>query len=121
MEKVRIAGRMRKLVGAVYLLLQVGSLIYGRLAPSRFFTWAVFEDVTQYNIHVTIGERLLTPAEISERYHIDAAGVYENPTQDIVYIVRQYEETYGREDHSRVVLTYCADGNRTIEWKWPTP
>jgi hypothetical protein len=45
--------------------------------------------------------------------------VFENVAQHVIDIVQQYEQTYGRNDHARVILTYRTNGHENKEWRWP--
>jgi len=63
--------------------------------------------------------RELNPAEIQTRYHVAEHGWYENPAENIMDIVRQYERTDGNKDTAQVKLIYRVDGGQNKEWRWP--
>lgn len=111
---------MRRLAGITLLLMQMAAVVHARLVPSRWLgAWAPNDYAVRYRLQVHVDSCLLSADETGERYGLRAEGVYENPVQNLMDIVRQREETYGREDHARVVLTYHRNRGRLEEWRWP--
>lgn len=111
---------MRRLIGAAFLVLQVGTVIHARFVPSRWLgAWAPNDYAVSYRFQVSIGNRSLSSDEIGQRYAIRAEGVYENPVQNLMDIARQREQTYGRADHANVLLTYHRNRGPVEEWRWP--
>ena len=111
---------MRRLVGIVFLLAQVGAVIHSRFVPSRWLgSWAPNDYAVWYRLRVRTGNRLLSPDEVGHRYGLYPESVYENPPQNLMDIVRQREQTYGRDDNAKVVLTYHQNRGPTQEWRWP--
>ncbi len=110
---------MRRLAGIVFLLLQLGSVVHARFVPSRWLAWAPNDYAVWYRLQVRIKERLLSADEIGQRYRLPTERVYENPAQNIMDIVRQCEQTYGRDDRAQVVLFYRPNGGATRQWRWP--
>jgi hypothetical protein len=111
---------MRRLAGIAFLLLQVAAAIHARFVPSRWLgAWAPNDYAVWYRLQVRVQDRPLSPDEVGQRYGIRAESVYENPPQNLMDIVRQREQTYGRDDNAQVVLTYHEDRGPTQEWRWP--
>jgi hypothetical protein len=75
--------------------------------------------MVSYGISVQVNGRLLSPPEIKRRYRLPANGVYQNIAAHLIDNLRQYEMTYGRNDHARVRLMYSTNGNQEQEWLWP--
>ena len=110
---------MRSRIGAFLLLAQMGWVIYAHFFPWRYFAWAPNDYVVQYSFSVSLDGRPLSAQQIVERYHTDAEGKYEAPARHIIDEVRQYEQTYGRNDHSEVLLRYRLNAGEEQTWRWP--
>ena len=53
------------------------------------------------------------------RYRLPSYRVYENIVTHMEDIIRQYETTYGRNDHAEILLKYSTNGGPQKEWRWP--
>jgi hypothetical protein len=111
--------KARAFAGVMFLACQLVMIVYARFVPWRYFCWAPNDYNVEYTLQVTAKGSTLTPQEVGQRYHL-TEGVYHSPVQHIIDIVQQYEETYGRNDHARVVLVYHVNGREAREWSWPT-
>jgi hypothetical protein len=110
---------MRLLIGSVFLLAQLFSVIYAQFSPTRYFCWAPNDYMVEYRLNVDVNGRALTPQEILLRYRKPSTGIYQNIVRHLEDHVRQYETTYGLNDHAHVLLTYSTNGGERKEWKWP--
>jgi hypothetical protein len=110
---------MRLAIGAIFLSAQLFSIAYHQFVPTRYFCWAPNDYAVSYSIQVKINGRTLSPEEIKLRYRLAASGVYENVVVHLIDIWRQYETTYGRNDHAQIVLIYSTNGAPQKEWTWP--
>jgi hypothetical protein len=110
---------MRRLVGIVFLSLQLGSFVYARFVPSRWLAWAPNDYAVDYSLRVQVQGRVLSNFDAEQRYGLPAKSLYENPPQNIMDIVRQYEHTYGKEDRAEAVLFYRLNGGPAQQWRWP--
>jgi hypothetical protein len=110
---------VKKLLGVVFLLAQVGLIGRARVGPARWLCWAPNDYATQYRLQVVVGGRALTREEVARRYHLDPRGWYENPPANLMHVVRQYEETYGCAEHAQVALAYRLNGRAEQHWLWP--
>ena len=110
---------MMRMAGICLLLLQIVSVIHARFVPSRWLAWAPNDYAIGYKMQVQIDGRALSADQIGNRYHLLSESVYENPVQNMVDIMRQREQTYGRNDHAEVVLVYRPNGGSPQEWRWP--
>ena len=110
---------VRLLVGTTFLAAQLGMMVYARFNPSRYFCWAPNDYMVDYTLKVAVQGRVLTPEESRSRYRLPASQPYQNTAQHLIEIVRQYEQTYGRDDHARVRLKYRVNGREEQEWRWP--
>ena len=105
-------------IGVCFLAAQLIPVIQARFVPSRWLCWAPGDYAVQYEIEVQSRGRALEPSEIQKRYGLASQGWYENPPANIMDIVRQYEQTLGKNDAARVVLTYRLDGGEKQQWRW---
>ena len=114
---------MRKLglrsAAGICLLLQIVSVAHSRYVPSRWLAWAPNDYAVGYCLQVHIKGHGLSSDEIWKRYYLGPEGVYEEPVQNIMDIVRQREQTYGRNDQAEVLLIYRPNGGLPKEWRWP--
>jgi len=110
---------MTRVAGICLLLLQIVSVIHARFVPSRWLAWAPNDYAIGYKMRVRIDGRALSAEEIGNRYHLLSEGVYENPAQNLIDIMRQREFTYGLQDHAEVELVYRPNGGLPQEWRWP--
>lgn len=92
---------------------------YSRFVPTRYFSWAPYDEISLYELEVQIDGRMLTRREIRRRYDVRSPGRENRSIQHVVDIVRQYEETYGMSDEARVVLRYRTNGGEPRAWRWP--
>ena len=114
--------KLRTVIASLFLLAQLGAIVYAQFTPRRYFCWAPNDYANPYSLQVTVGDRQLSPAEVRARYQIPSSRsrCYENPVTHIIDFVQQYEQTYGRNDQASVVLRWRRDGHDPEnEWDWP--
>lgn len=109
---------MRTKIGVLFLLLQLGCVVYAHFGPSRYFAWAPNDYLVEFNLQVVVNGRTLSPEEAAGRYRLPENGVYEFPAQHIIDAIRQYEQTYGRNEDARILLTYRLNGGDERQWRW---
>lgn len=110
---------IRFLAAALLLAFQVGMIGYARFVPSRYFCWAPMDSQNLYEITVVIAGRELGAEEIEARYRQPAVGGNWQAIQHVLDKVRQYEETYGRDDGAEVTVSYTVNGHPRETWMWP--
>ena len=110
---------MRKLTGIAFLLLQAGLVVNGQFRSDRWYCWAPNDYAVWYRIEVQVVGVTLTPGEIEQRYQIPAEHVAQHPAINNIEMIRQYETTYGRNDHAEVQMFYRRSGGDLQRWSWP--
>jgi hypothetical protein len=112
--------RLRTLVAALFLAAQLGAIVYTRFTPRRFFCWSPNDTVNELHLSVELNGHRLSPQQVLARYGMktDTATV-EYPIEHVMDFVRQYETTYGRNDHARVRLSWRHNGRPEQQWQWP--
>jgi hypothetical protein len=112
--------RATNLAAAFFLLLQLCLVVHAQFSSRRYFCWAPNDYANTYSLNVKINGEELAPYQALARYHLEGHGEsYENPATHIMDTVRQYEETYGRDDHAEVVLRWSLNGHALETWRWP--
>ena len=114
---------VRSSIAVAFLLLQVASIIYARLTPRRYFSWAPNDYVVEYHVDIKVHGKPLSPDEVRARYHIEPGGSWwevEYPAEHLIDNFEQYEKTYGRNDGAEVLVTWKYNGHPELRtWQWP--
>lgn len=113
---------MRTAIAIVFLLLQLGSVLYARFTPRRYFCWAPNDYVVEYQLEVKVHGRPLSPEQVRARYQIDPGyiGKVEHPAEHLIDDFEQYEKAYGSNDQAQVRLTWKYNGHPELRhWQWP--
>ena len=98
---------------------QIIGIAAARFDPERYFCWAPYDEITRFEIRVTIEGRTLSPEEVRARYRLP------DPTRDnrshanVIAVIAQFERTYGAGDQARVELNYRVNGGEPRQWQWP--
>jgi hypothetical protein len=101
------------------LLLQIGRIVSARFDTARYFCWAPHDSQSEYEIDVSIAGRGLTRAETAARYRMPWGWRDPRAMEHVLRLVRQYEETYGRDENATVIIRYTTNGGPVQEWRWP--
>ena len=104
-------------IGVAFLLLQIGSIIYARFIPERFFCWAPYDSHTKFETFVTINNRTLSFKEAENRYRYKMNGWEQRSIANVFSIIKQYEATYGKNDNAKVIVKYKTNGHPLKVWK----
>src|ERR1051325_8149585 len=109
----------RNLALAVLLGVQLVGIVAARFRPERYFCWAPYDEITRFEIAVTIGERRLSAEEIQARYHLPDPSRENRSHANVIAVITHYERTYGAADHAKVELNYRVNGGALQQWRWP--
>jgi hypothetical protein len=111
---------MRLGIAVTFLIAQLISIIYAQVVGTeRYFCWAPNDYMVSYQLQVKINGRVLGREETRLRYRLPSYRTYQNIVTHMENIIRQYETTYGRNDHAEIVLKYSNNGGPHKEWRWP--
>src|SRR5215218_3920229 len=77
---------VRTMLGAAFLLLQLGWLLLEQRGPTRYFCWAPNDYMTRYRIEARVGGRPLSRDEILRRYHVEPEALSETVPQHLINI-----------------------------------
>ena len=103
----------------VFFGLQLLGIGYARIEPTKFFCWAPYDQISEYQITVQLNDRVLTDREVRRRYRINANGFQSRSIDNVLSIIRKYERTYGKADHAIVSVNYVINQYRSGTWSWP--
>lgn len=121
---------LRVAIAVAVLSLQAFAIVQQHLGPTRYFAWAPNDYIVEYSISVNVHGHDLTGTEIASRYRYlygtssasagapELTGTFEFPPRQLIDELRQYEQTYGRADGARVVLTYTLNGSAPQTWTY---
>lgn len=107
------------IVGLAFISLQLFAIAYSRFIPERFFCWAPYDEHTRYEISVHINGEPLSRSEITDRYRYASKSWEVRSINNVISLVRQYEQTYGRADNAVVSIRYSMNGHPEQYWTWP--
>ena len=110
--------KTRFYIGVLFILLQVGSIVYARFIPERFFCWAPYDSHTKFEVFVTIDGKTLSSEETVARYKYKMNGWEQRSIDNIFSLISQYERTYGKTDNAQVVMNYSINGHEEKEWRF---
>lgn len=111
---------MRKIIVLIFFLVQVFGIIYSRFLEVRYFCWAPFDQISNYEIKAEVNGVVYSPEQIRGRYNIQSNGRENRSIHNVFSIIRQYEESYGREEKSAVKVIYSTNGKAKEEWNFST-
>lgn len=103
-------------IGVLLLVAQFFSIMYARFIPERFFCWSPYDEHSYMEVSVIINGRELTEPEIRERYHYRAIGWEKRSINNVFYLIKQYETTYGIKDRAKVLVKYTINGHKEEIW-----
>jgi hypothetical protein len=111
---------MRKVFVSIFFLIQVIGIIYSRFLEERYFCWAPFDQISLYEIKIEVNGLVYSPEEIRGRYNFQSNGRENRSMHNVFSIIRQFEESYGREEKAVVKVIYSTNGKSKEEWNFST-
>lgn len=103
----------------LFFSVQLLGVIGGRFNEAKFFSWAPYDQLSYYEIEVLRQGQSLSSETIRDRYHISPKGRENRSIQNIISIVRQYENTYGKGENVNITISYTINGHHSGIWTWP--
>jgi len=97
--------------------MQAFLIIYARYTPERFFCWSPYDEHSYMEVSVVIKGEELTGSEIKKRYHYRAIGWEKRSINNVFYLIKRYEMTYGIKDSAKVLVKYAINGHKEQIWK----
>jgi hypothetical protein len=107
------------LIAALILVVQVGAVAYVHLSGTneRYFAWGPNDFFVVYTITTSVDGHAWTPEQVAKSYEVPAHGTWEWPVQQLIDILKRYQEFYGTGQHEVVTLRYTLDGHPEQVWR----
>ncbi len=113
---------LRTLIPISFFVFQLGSIIYARFVPTRYFCWAPYDTQTDYTASATVNGKKLTAAEFRQRYRRPARGFDNRSPQHLFDMLEQAEQKrFDLGDRATIVVKYRVNGKEPLEWRWSHP
>jgi hypothetical protein len=109
---------MRNVILGIFFGLQLVGIGYSRLASTRYFSWAPFDQISFYTIEAEVNGLKLTGEEVMDRYNIPSKGRENRSIDHLFAALRQYEDTYGLPDIVHVKVSYQINGGAQRRWNY---
>ncbi len=106
----------RNYLSALFILLQIGGIVFARFTEQRFFCWAPYDIQTNYKVTAVINNEILGPDELEQRYGYRMEGWEQRSIYNIFSIIEQYEATYGKNDSVSITANYAINGHEEQVW-----
>ena len=110
---------LRMLAAVTFLTLQVILIVRAQFIASRDFCWAPHTTQVRFALQVEVPRKRLTETEIASRYRFWHYGWEAHSYQNLIDVITQYEQTYGKDDQAQVLLQYSVNGREPHVWKRP--
>jgi len=110
---------LRPLLACLFLGAQGVGIIAARFGPERYFCWAPYDEITLFEITVTVGSRILAPEEVQARYQLPDPRRDNRSWAHVPRAISQYERTLGVHDKAYVEFRYTVNGGPPRLWTWP--
>ena len=117
----RAANLLRYRIGVGFLATQAILIGHGLLSEGKHFAWAPHTTQVSYELDVEVDGRNLSEREIRRRYRLLYYPWEAHSYRNLIDLLLQYERTYGKEDHTRLVLRYSVNGHPPETWRWSDP
>ena len=98
---------------------QAAGIVAGRFGTERYFCWAPYDEITQFEVAVAIADRRLSASEAQARYRLPDGGRDNRSHAHVIATIAHYERTLGAADAAQVELTYRINGGTPRQWRWP--
>ena len=109
---------VRTAVGVGILLVLLGNILVTQASrEERTYCFAMFAEVTPYDIQAVIAGARLTPDEIQQRYGYRAVGVETRSIQHIKNVITAVEARAA--ERAQVRVRYSTNGGPQREWIAP--
>jgi len=109
----------RNLTLGIFFGAQIFGIVAARFGPERYFCWAPYDEITLFDIAVTVDGRQLSEGEIRARYRLPEAARDNHSHANVISVIAHFEQTYGAADRAQVALNYRVNGGSPQQWHWP--
>ena len=110
---------LRRLFLLLFFAIQLAGLVYARTVPTRYLSWAPYDQISFFEMEVDVGGKRLTPAEVEGRYRLPASGRENRSIHHVLNAVVLYEQTYGVGDSAAIRVRYTVNRGEEEVWTYP--
>ena len=110
---------VRRLLLLLFFAIQLAGVVYARLVPTRYLSWAPYDQISFFQIEVDVRGTRLTPGEVQSRYRLPASGRENRSIHHVLDAVALYEQTYGAGDSAAVRVRYTVNRGEEELWTYP--
>ena len=103
----------------LFFALQLAGVVYARVVPTRYLSWAPYDQISFYEIEVDVRGTHLSPAEVEARYRLPASGRENRSIHHVLNAVALYERTYGAGDSAAIRIRYTVNRSEEEVWTYP--
>lgn len=109
-----------KLVAGCFLLgIQVVGIGAMQFSDLRYFCWAPYDEITEFEISVVIDGHELSSEAVMQRYRLPHGSRDNRSWAHVPAAIAHYERTRGRGDGAVVEYRYRVNGGSARLWRWP--
>jgi hypothetical protein len=99
------------------LALQAAAIVRARFTRSRYFAWAPYDEILEYEIFVSSTERGWTASEIEMRYRIPSRGRENRCAWHLFRTIERRERTSDCDD-LHINVRYSLNGRPSARWSY---
>lgn len=108
---------MNRIILVTFFMLQIFGIFYAKFSEGNYFGWVPFDEISLYQIQVTLNQEELSPVQISDRYNLPNPGRENRSIYHVFSQISQYERSYGKLDSAQVKVTYNTNGKEEEIWE----
>ena len=109
----------RRLFLFLFFAIQLAGVVYARLVPTRYLSWAPYDQISFFEIEVDLRGKRLSPGEVEQRYRLPASGRENRSIHHVLDAVALYEQTYGASDSAAIRIRYVVNRGAEEVWTYP--
>jgi hypothetical protein len=110
---------LRRLFFFLFFGIQLAGVVYARLVPTRYLSWAPYDQISFFEIEVDVRGTRLSPEEVQGRYRLPASGRENRSIHHVLNAVSLYEQTYGAGDSAAIRIRYTVNRGEEEVWTYP--
>ena len=115
----RVRLHWKRVAACLLIGTQLLGIVAMRFSDLRYFCWAPYDEITQFDISVTIDGRELSDDAVQRRYRLPHASRDNRSWAHVPAIIAHYERTWGRHDGAVAEYRFRVNGGVVRLWRWP--
>jgi len=103
----------------LFFAIQLAGVVYARTVPTRYLSWAPYDQISFFEIEVDVRGTRLTPVEVQARYRLPDPRRENRSIHHVLNAISQYEQTYGAGDSATIRVRYTVNRGAEEVWTYP--